>query len=153
MVGGGINDLARDGMEVTVWPCEGSTRQDWKLNGQGQLQVFRQNWLGVPTALCVGKEARQDLGGLMLTSCNVSQDLSGLYEVVPIDEINPVSGAVVNIVLSNGQGEAGKNCIIVQQLENNGGAYGPRCGAQVNIGECDHPWVRLYVAAHMLSLD
>jgi glucosylceramidase len=31
-------------------------------------------------------------------------------------------------------------CLVVQPLRNNGGAYGPRGGAQVNIGNCDNIW-------------
>jgi glucosylceramidase len=44
VAGGGINDLARNGIEVTLWPCEGSTRQEWLLNEQKQLQVFGHDW-------------------------------------------------------------------------------------------------------------
>jgi len=50
--GGGINDLARDGIEVTLWPCEGSTRQEWLLNDDKQLQVFGHDWLGGELFCC-----------------------------------------------------------------------------------------------------
>lgn len=134
--GGGINDLARNGIEATLWPCEGSTRQEWLLNEEKQLQVFGHDWLGVPTTSCLGKVADKDMGGLMLTTCNMNESgSSGLFEVVPIPEKHRV-----NIVLKNSKVDSKKSCLVAQPLMNNGGAYGPRGGAQVNIGSCGHSW-------------
>lgn len=134
--GGGINDLARTGIEVTLWPCEGSTRQQWKLNDEKQLKVFGHDWLGEPTTSCLGKQADKDMGGLMLTTCNVTESKSsGYYEVVPIFERHRV-----NIVLKNSKADSKKSCLVAQPLRNNGGAYGPRGGAQVNIGSCEQVW-------------
>jgi len=133
--GGGINDLARIGIEATLWPCEGSTRQEWLLNEEKQLQVFGHDWLGVPTTSCLGRKADKDMGGLMLTTCNVAKGKSGLFEVVPIPEKHRA-----NIVLKNSKVDPSKSCLVAQPLMNNGGAYGPRGGAQVNIGSCEHSW-------------
>ena len=133
--GGGINDLARTGIEATLWPCEGSTRQEWLLNDEKQLQVFGHDWLGVPTTSCLGKKADKDFGGLLLSSCNATDGTSGYFEVVPLTENDRV-----HIVLQNSKVDAKTSCLVVQPLRNNGGAYGPRGGAQVNIGSCENPW-------------
>lgn len=135
VAGGGINDLAREGIEVTLWPCEGSTRQQWKLNDDNQIQVFGHDWLGVPTTSCLAKKADKDLGGLMMTTCNMTIGGSGFYEIDPVAD----SVGKVNIVLTNGKVESSKSCLVAQPLMN-GGAYGSRGGAQVNIGDCSHEW-------------
>jgi glucosylceramidase len=137
VAGGGINDLAREGIEVTLWPCEGSTRQQWKLNDDKQIQVFGHDWLGVPTSSCLAKKADKDMGGLMMSTCNMTNGGSGYYEIQPVAD----SSDKVNIVLTNGKVSPDKSCLVVQPLKNNGGAYGPRGGAQVNIGDCSHEWV------------
>lgn len=116
VAGGGINDLARNGIEVTLWPCEGSTRQEWLLNEAKQLQVFGHDWLGVPTTSCLGRKPDKDLGGLMLTSCNVTESKSGLFDVVPISERHRV-----NIVLKNSKADSKKSCLVAQSLRNHGG--------------------------------
>ena len=113
--GGGINDLARVGIEATLWPCEGSTRQEWQLNDKKQLQVFGHDWLGKPTAACLGRKADKDMGGLMLDTCNVTQGKSGYYEVVPTENHR------VNIVLKNTKVDSKKSCLVAQPLRNNGG--------------------------------
>jgi len=131
--GGGINDLARTGIEATLWPCEGSTRQEWLLNDRGQLQVFGHDWLGKPTTSCLGKRPDKDMGGLMLTTCNATIGTSGLFEVAQIPENHRV-----HFVLKKSKADSKKTCLVAQPLMNNGGAYGPRGGAQINIGSCDH---------------
>jgi len=134
VAGGGINDLARHGIEVTLWPCEGSTRQEWRLNDAGQLQVFGHDWLGAPTTSCLGRKADKDLGGLMLGTCDAAESNdAGFFDVVATEHN-------VNIVLRNSKVDSQKSCLVVQPLMNDGGAYGPRGGAQVNIGNCEHPW-------------
>lgn len=139
--GGGINNLARTGIEVTLWPCEGSTRQEWLLNDGNQLQVFGHDWLGEPTTSCLGGFPDGDLGGLLLTSCDVTDGNPGKFEVVSI----PDNKQKVHIVLQDKKKKKKKrdlktSCLVVQPLRNNGGAYGPRGGAQVNIGNCDNIW-------------
>ncbi|KAL3798024.1 hypothetical protein ACHAW5_002627 [Stephanodiscus triporus] len=133
--GGGINDLARVGIEATLWPCEGSTRQEWLLNDAKQLQVFGHDWLGAPTTSCLGMRADGALGGLVLTTCNVTTGFPGIYEVVQIPEKQKV-----HIVLTNKKFSSKLTCLVVQPLRNNGGAYGPRGGAQVNHGSCEDTW-------------
>ena len=135
VAGGGINDLARDGIEVTLWPCEGSTRQEWKLNELNQLQVFGHDWLGAPTSSCLSRKVNKDFDGLMLGSCNITEGSSGLYEVVPLEN----KPGRVNIVLKNTKADQKMSCLSVL-LKADAGANGPRGGAQVNIGACDHEW-------------
>jgi glucosylceramidase len=132
VAGGGLNDLARDGIEVTLWPCEGSTRQEWLLNEKKQLQVFGHDWLGAPTTSCLAKRADTDFDGLLLTTCNITENKSGLFEILPVGG----KQNKVHIALSNNE----ESCLVVQPLRNSGGAYGARGGAQVNVGSCDHPW-------------
>mmetsp|Transcript_5326 Transcript_5326/g.15516 ORF Transcript_5326/g.15516 Transcript_5326/m.15516 type:complete len:892 (-) Transcript_5326:169-2844(-) len=137
--GGGINDNARKGMEVTAWPCEGSTRQSWTLNPEGQFRVFGHDWLGNPTSSCLGKKEDDDFDGLLLTECEASEEDGrepfGIYE---IKEKEGREGTV-NIVLKNGDGGKEVSCIVLQPLRNGGGALGPRGGAQINIGACNAP--------------
>ena len=135
VAGGGINDLAREGIEVTLWPCEGSTRQQWKLNDDDQIQVFGHDWLGVPTTSCLSNQADKDFGGLMMTTCNITIGGSGYYEVKKID-----GSEQVNIRLKNTKVKSDMSCLVAQPLFNNGGANGPRGGAQVNIGDCSQEW-------------
>ena len=118
VAGGGINDLARTGIEATLWPCEGSTRQEWLLNDENQLQVFGHDWLGEPTTTCLSKKADKSLGGLMLDSCNITEGKSGLFEVNPLTEKHRV-----NIVLKNTKADSKKACLVVQPLRNNGGKF------------------------------
>lgn len=138
--GGGINNLARTGIEVTLWPCEGSTRQEWLLNDINQLQVFGHDWLGEPTTSCLGGFPDGDFGGLLLTSCNVTDGNPGKFKVVSI----PDNKQKVHFVLQQDEKkkkqDTNASCLVVQPLRNNGGAYGPRGGAQVNIGNCDDIW-------------
>ena len=130
IAGGGENNLAREGIEVTVWPCEGSTRQQffWDENSH-QLQVFGHDWLGIPTTSCVGRANNQDFLGVMTVSCNVTLGVSGSVDIVMADPANQVKFVVNN-------SDASQSCLVVQKLHNNGGAYGPRGGAQVAIGNC-----------------
>ena len=114
--GCGINDLARTGIEATLWPCEGSTRQEWKLNEANQLQVFGHDWLGVPTTSCLGRKADKDMGGLMLTTCT-AEGKPGSYEVVPVADAD----GRVNIVLTKSKFDSKNSCLVAQPLRNNGG--------------------------------
>jgi len=141
LAGGGINDLARKGVEVTLWPCEGSTRQYWILNEVGHLQVFGHDWKGVPTVSCLGKEPDESFKGLILTDCDRH---AGLLKIKKID--NSVENnsqaekdGMVNFLIENYQGAEGANCLIISPLENDGGAYGPLGGAQVTTGSCADP--------------
>jgi glucosylceramidase len=143
--GGGMNDLAREGIEATLWPCEGSTRQEWKLDEFGRWKVFGHDWLGKPTTSCLAKEPDRDFHGLLLTSC--SGDSAGVFNIITRDAATPETNVSnVNIVLTNGEsynidGEK-RNCLRVQPLQNEGGTYGQRGGAQVTIGDCNDSQVR-----------
>ena len=63
----------------------------------------------------------------------------GKFKVVSI----PDNKQKVHIVLQDKKTkkrDSKTSCLVVQPLRNNGGAYGPRGGAQVNIGNCDDIW-------------
>jgi glucosylceramidase len=130
LAGGGINDLARDGVEVTLWPCEGSTRQEWLLNDNRQLQVFGHDWKGKATTSCLGKKPDTSFEGLTLSPCD---DNAATLQVNYLNE----TLALTNIIVENSEAVEGKKCIIALPLKSNGGAYGPRGGAQITLGNCD----------------
>jgi glucosylceramidase len=132
VAGGGQNDLARDGIELTVWPCEGSTRQQftWDVANR-QIQVHGHDWLGHPTKSCVGRTVDTDLKSVLLTSCTGPS--AGVYEFVPVVEVGVDT---FNVVLQN-HPKKRSLCLVIAKLENNGGAYGPLGGAQVALGTCD----------------
>ena len=135
--GGGVNDLARNGIELTVWPCEGSTRQVFKLNKHGQLEVSGHDWLGKPTKSCIGKSMDPSFKGLLLGTCNRTLDEAGLYESISVanDTVD-----YVNIRIKNGPKR--HECLAIQKLKNGGGAYGLRGGSQVVLGNCSDSSVR-----------
>ncbi len=126
IAGGGINDLARPGVEITLWPCEGSTRQKWSLSND-QLQVFGQDWLGKPTISCISSKINSAFEGLLLSDCNKEAGLF-YYE--------KLANGKYRIHEKNSKKVEGENCLIAKPLANNGGAYGPRGGAQVVIDDC-----------------
>lgn len=143
--GGGMNDLAREGIEATLWPCEGSTRQEWKLDEFGRWKVFGHDWLGKPTISCLGKEPDRDFHGLLLTSC--SSDSAGTFHVIASDTAkSEINLGNVYIVLTNGESsninDQQHNCLRVQPLLNEGGANSQRGGAQVTVGDCNDNKVR-----------
>jgi len=131
VAGGGINDLARDGVEVTLWPCEGSTRQEWKLNEDKQLQVFGHDWLGKPTSSCLGNKVDESFEGLLLANCNITNGNPGFFDVT-----EDVDSEFVKFSLAGTDLPQNANCLYLKPLLNNGGAYGERGGAQVAIGDC-----------------
>jgi len=132
VAGGGMNDLARNGIELSVWPCEGSTRQQFKWDyEQRQIKVFGHDWLGHPTESCVGRIADPDLFSVQLTGCDSD---AGVFEFNPVADSD---SNVYKVVLQNHPKTRGQ-CLVILELQNNGGAYGPRGGAQVTLGSCDH---------------
>ena len=128
VAGGGINDLARVGIELTMWPCEGSTRQEFTLSDEGQLQVFGHDWLGKATVSCVNSQVDLSFEGLLLSRCDSG---AGIFRH------EHLTNETYNIFVENTELVDGENCLSVKPLENNGGAYGPRGGAQVVIGNCN----------------
>lgn len=136
IAGGGQNNLARQGIEVTVWPCEGSTRQQFMWEeASHQLQVFGHDWLGVPTKSCVGRENNEDFLGVMTGSCNVTDGFAGEFDIRWADDDSDSDEDLVTIVVTNV--DSTESCLVVQELHNAGGAYGPLGGAQVAVGKCD----------------
>lgn len=129
IAGGGVNDLARVGVELTFWPCEGSTRQAWTFV-DNQLQVYGHDWLGAPTKSCVGKEVDVSFKGLLLSTCN---DEAAIFDIVSLNATLGTS----KIIFNNTDATEGQNCLSLLPLENGGGAYGPRGGSQATIGSCE----------------
>ena len=56
----------------------------------------------------------------------------GTFEIQPT-----VDDDRVQIVVTNAKHHPVKNCLVVQELANNGGANGPHSGAQVAVGSCE----------------
>ena len=132
VAGGGINDLARTGIELTAWPCEGSTRQQFKLtDALRQIQVYGHDWLGEPTTSCIGKVADKSFKGITMTNCGKKD--SGTFEMDNVVDDDGGDTGYVRIRLSN---RSVPQCLVLQKLKNDGGAYGPRGGAQVTFGDC-----------------
>ena len=129
VAGGGINDLARNGIELTAWPCEGSTRQQFHWNEKQQhIEVYGHDWLGSPTQSCISDVVDKSFLGITLIACN-SKNGVGMFDVVR-DETSDY----VKFVHQNGSIDS---CLVLKRLENEGGAYGPRGGAQISFGDCD----------------
>jgi glucosylceramidase len=127
VAGGGINDLAQPDVELTVWPCEGSTRQSFRWDVETrQLQVYGHDWVGKPTTSCVSNYPHPALKGVVLVPCD------GMNNAATLDVVKYEN--YTNFRLTNGK-HTGK-CLAIVALENNGGAYGPRGGAQIALGGC-----------------
>lgn len=138
VTGGGENDLARVGIEINLWPCEGSTRQQFSWNndrnGGNPIIVHGHDWLGHPTSSCIGNVEDPDVLGIRLVDCEMKKGV-GLFDIVPVP--NDMLGRS-RIHLKNSLSLRGRkeHCLVVRKLSNKGGAYGPRGGAQVTIGGC-----------------
>jgi len=127
--GGGMNDLARAGVEVTAWPCEGSTRQQFYWNDAKQLTVLGHDWLGNPTTSCVAAAADKSFLGLTLTDCKKE---AALFDVIPTEEDGLVKFR--QIITAAARTDV---CLVLKPLKNKGGAYGPKGGSQVTLGKCN----------------
>jgi glucosylceramidase len=128
VAGGGMNDLAREGIELTVWPCEGSTRQQFKWDDISRhILVYGHDWLGNPTVSCVGNKIDADFKGLRLTNCDEDAGKFGFRDL---------GNSTFNVILESGLRAKGDRCLVIEKLRNLGGANGPLGGAQVNIGYC-----------------
>lgn len=124
--GGGYNTNAHAGTEVTLWPCEGSTRQSWSFNQQGMLQIVQYDDK-THSMECVSltESADPDLGGLLLTNCGAE---SGHFHMTSIGESQ-------NLVRFLSKQQNGR-CLGIRPLANGGGAYGERGGAQADLVPC-----------------
>lgn len=141
--GGGQNDLARVGIELTLWPCEGSTRQQFSwTNGGGdrnanKIVVRGHDWLGRPTTSCIGNVEDPDYLGVQLVDCGFDEGV-GVFDIVPVQD-DPLGRSRVyfkSAMQSSGGKQKKEQCLVVRKLQNKGGAYGPRGGAQVTTGSC-----------------
>lgn len=146
VAGGGLNDLARHGIELTAWPCEGSTRQQFHYkHKEGHIQVNGHDWLGKPTQSCVSSSADKSFLGITLTDCN---EKSGVGTFVIVEDETSEYVKFVHSKRSSDQ------CLVLKRLDNGGGAYGPRGGAQVTFGSCDSPaalWLYLEKTDEIIS--
>lgn len=127
IVGGGINDLARSGVEVTAWPCEGSTRQEWIQNDDGMLQVLGHDWLGAPTSSCISKVVDPSFEGLLLKDCDDGDSGSFSMRSIELED----GGEFVKFVLQDEE----DSCLAIKPVDY--GANGARGGAQVGLVSCD----------------
>jgi len=134
--GGGFNDLARNGIEVTAWPCEGSTRQVFHWDEDTKhIKVLGHDWLGKPTKSCVAKEEDLSFKGITLKDCK--RKPAATFEKVLIKSKNK-NETWVQFVQTNVP-ESSKRvdrCLVLGHLGNGGGALGPRGGAPVRYGSC-----------------
>jgi glucosylceramidase len=131
VAGGGENNLARNGIELTAWPCEGSTRQIFKWNDKTlQIRVFGHDWLGKPTTSCISRIVDKDFRSLRLTDCDDTLGTPGEFV------FRDLGNSTYNIILDSRGSTRRGDCVVIQELQNNGGAYGPRGGAQVTLGDC-----------------
>lgn len=140
VAGGGINDLARNGVELTAWPCEGSTRQKFHWRAEEQhIMVNGHDWRGFPTESCVANVTDPSFLGVTLTECGNEATWAGIFEM-----IEEADSDYVRFHRTTGNHAAGtdQECLILKRLENEGGAYGPRGGAQIDYGHCDNPAAR-----------
>ena len=128
--GGGMNDLARVGIEVTAWPCEGSTRQQFFMNDDKQLSVSGHDWLGHPTTSCVASAVDTSFKGLTLTDCQAG---AATFDVVPLGEED---GLVTFRQIRRPEARTDV-CLVLRRLVNGGGAHGPKGGSQVTLGPCN----------------
>ena len=129
VAGGGMNDLARVGIEVTAWPCEGSTRQQFVWSKERQLSVSGHDWLGTPTLSCIAAAPDSSFMGLTLAECD---DRAATFDLIPADEMGGVYFRQINTAAARTD-----VCLVLKPLQNNGGAYGPLGGAQVSLGPCN----------------
>ncbi|VEU38487.1 unnamed protein product [Pseudo-nitzschia multistriata] len=145
VAGGGVNDLARHGIELTAWPCEGSTRQQFHWQHKHRhIQVYGHDWLGNPTQSCVSDNVDESFLGITLEDCDGDTGV-GLF-----DMIKDKSSDYIKFRL---EGDLDR-CLVLKRLENEGGAYGPRGGAQVTFGDCDSPsanWIYSETRNEILS--
>jgi O-glycosyl hydrolase len=150
VMGGGMNDLARNGIELTVWPCEGSTRQQfhWNFEPMQPIQVLGHDWLGNPTVSCLAREIDPDMFGLRFVGCEEEEDdesgtlKAGIFNLIPL--VDQEVGTY-NIYVTNPAGKKRDRCLVIRDLHNEGGAYGPQGGAQVTLGSCTDVSAKWYI--------
>lgn len=135
VMGGGQNDLARNGIELSVWPCEGSTRQQfkWNIDDMKHIEVHGHDWLGNPTTSCIGRKPDVALLGLRLDECDDKH--AGIFDALLL--VDDPEGRFVVKLLNPVKSRKVDECLVILELHNGGGAYGPRGGGQISLGDCD----------------
>jgi glucosylceramidase len=137
VAGGGFNDIARNGIELTAWPCEGSTRQVFEWTSTKRIDVLGHDWLGKPTKSCVAREVDVSFKGVTLTDCKAR--LAATFDLVEVpagEYEGHVKFVQTNVPRDS---ELSNRCLVLGTLGNGGGALGPRGGAQVMYGSCASP--------------
>lgn len=129
-----MNDLARHGIELTAWPCEGSTRQQFYWNKKREIVVSGHDWLGNPTTSCISNTADASFLGVTLADCTL-KSVVATYNM--IESTKNETAGYVKFVQFNDTVTSMNRCLVLQKLKNNGGAYGPRGGAQITYGRCN----------------
>lgn len=122
--GGGRNKLAVPGAEATLWPCEGSTRQDWEIASidDGAASIRPRG-----ADVCLTDRVDPRYGTLVLADCD--GDDAGRFVL----ENREDTTIVVRTASSNA-------CLALAPLGNGGGANGVRGGARVvATTDCDSP--------------
>jgi glucosylceramidase len=114
------NNLAREGIEVTSWPCEGGSRQSWVWDTKTkEIKMNVESATSDDDWVCLGKENHVDFGGLTLVKCGDKEKLSGAFEAK--------GGRIMHK----------DRCLHINHLENGGGSAGVRGGSQVALGACE----------------
>jgi glucosylceramidase len=137
VAGGGFNEIARNGIELTAWPCEGSTRQVFEWTSTKRIDVLGHDWLGKPTKSCVAREVDVSFKGVTLTDCKAR--LAATFDLVEVpagEYEGHVKFVQTNVPRDS---ELSNRCLVLGTLGNGGGALGPRGGAQVMYGSCASP--------------
>ena len=129
---GGDNHNARVGYELTFFPCEASTRQQFIFDKHTkEIKTRDYSEEGKGGYVCVGGENEEaGLKGLVLVKCdeNLSADeasTSGKFVV------HSGSGKIISARDNR------RECLVLRKLEGNGHAIGIRGGSQLALGSCE----------------
>jgi len=122
----------------TMWPCEGSSRQKWNLVASDdgstyQIQVGKSYDDG---QLCVAGQVDGLFEGLLLKECWQSGYFEMEAYTADDGTISEDDGFVKMVLTGQDSEDTENSCLVVKPLENEGGTYGERGGAQVALGDC-----------------
>ena len=140
--GGGNNYNARIGIEVTTWPCEGSTRQAWSFDNDRlfvmEEKVYDFDGDDERRKLCLSNIIDPYYHGILLTDCD-STNAATLkmehYDDGDYDD-DKDTYSKIKFQLQNNKG-SNKMCLDVSPVTNSGGTYGERGGMQTIFRDCD----------------
>ena len=102
------------------------------------LQTSGHDWLGVPTVSCIGREPDDSFRGLLLSGCDINHAAKFQMKVINSkSDIESDPSPSIKFIATNLTQQSKDKCMVVQPLQNNGGSYGPRGGAQATLGNCE----------------